>query len=211
MWCRSAVSFSFLFLVTAPRMRSCACDTASRLCVRTVLCNSAFLSVPLLPSTGFAGIISESDFFAPFIIGYGLRPSRCGPGTASQGGDEDIPVPAQEVCVHAEGLKTTRGGEGPCDDGPRACCLLLATTASAPRTALLSPLNTSPVRAPVNASRTASQQCPAHDSGPMWIATPSPWWTCTTYSLPVSRRTSSLTCPARQSALPAAPATLHPI
>jgi hypothetical protein len=35
-------------------MRSCACDTASRLCVRTVLCNSAFLSVPLLPSTGSA-------------------------------------------------------------------------------------------------------------------------------------------------------------
>src|SRR5438132_11048530 len=136
MWCRSAVSFSFLFLVTAPRMRSCACDTASRLCVRTVLCSSAFLSVPLLPSTGsaagcpalfaaFAGIISESDFFVPFIIGYGLRPSRCGPGTASQGGDEDIPVPAQEVCVHAEGLKTTRGGEGPCDDGPApvAFCL----------------------------------------------------------------------------------------
>src|SRR5207237_2134871 len=85
--------------------------------------------------------------------------------TASEGGDEDIPVPAQDVCVHAEGLKTTRGGEGPCDDGPRACCLLLATTASAPRTALLSPLNTSPVRAPVYASRTASQQCPAHDSG----------------------------------------------
>src|SRR5437764_542934 len=88
MWCRSAVSFSFLFLVTAPRMRSCACDTASRLCVRTVLCNSAFLSVPLLPSTGsaaecpalfagFAGIISESDFFVPFIIGYGLRPYGC--------------------------------------------------------------------------------------------------------------------------------------
>src|SRR5262245_47706540 len=139
MWCRSAVSFSFLsflFLVAAPRMRSCACDTASRLCVRTVLCNSAFLSVPLLPSTasaagcpalfaGFTGIISESDFFAPFIIGYGLRPSRCGPGTASQSGDEDIPVPAQEVCVHAEGLKTTRGGEGPCDDGPApvAFCL----------------------------------------------------------------------------------------
>src|SRR5439155_15603867 len=119
MWCRSAVSFSFLFLVTAPRMRSCACDTASRMLVATVLCNSAFLSVPLLPSTssaagglalfaGFAGIISESDFFVPFIIGYGLRPSRCGPGTASQGGDEDIPVPAQEVCVHAEDLKTTR-------------------------------------------------------------------------------------------------------
>src|SRR5262245_40031466 len=165
-------------------MRSCACDTASRLCVRTVLCSSAFLSVPLPPSTnsaagcpalfaGFAGTISESDFFASSIIGYGLRPSRCGPGTACQGDDEDIPVPAQEMYVHAEGLKTTRGGKGPRTERTRTCCLLPATTASAPRTALLSPLNTSPVRAPVNASRTASRQCPAHDSGSAWIATPS--------------------------------------
>src|ERR1700751_1212898 len=86
-----AVSFSFSFLITAPRMRACACDTASRLCVRTVLCSSAFLLVPSLPSTnsavdrsalfaGFAGTIDESDFFVPCIIGYGLRPSRCGPG-----------------------------------------------------------------------------------------------------------------------------------
>ena len=30
---------------------------------------------------------------------------------------------------------------------------------------------------------------PTHDSGSMWFATPSSWWTCTTYSLPVSRRT----------------------
>src|SRR5713226_8138396 len=249
MWCRSAVSFSFLFLVTAPRMRSCACDTASRLCVRTVLCNSAFLSVPLLPSTGsaaggpalfagFAGIISESDFFAPFIIGYGLRPSRCGPGTASQGGDEDIPVPAQEVCVHAEGLKTTRGGEGPCDDGPApvAFCLprrhrhpglhcfrrsiprlyvplstlrvlphssvprmtrgqrgslLLHCDGLAPSTSCRSPgaprLNGWPMRPPVNASPRPSRAT-AHDSGPMWIATPSSQGTCTLYSLPVSRR-----------------------
>ena len=32
----------------------------------------------------------------------------------------------------------------------------------------------------------------AHGSGPMWIATPSSQWTCTTYSLPVSRRTPIL-------------------
>ena len=30
---------------------------------------------------------------------------------------------------------------------------------------------------------------PAHGLGPMWAATPSSQWTCTTYSLPVSRRT----------------------
>jgi hypothetical protein len=71
------VIFSFLFLVAAPRMRACAHDTASRLCVRTVLCSSAFLLVPSSPSTNsaadrsalfasFAGTIDESDFFAPF-------------------------------------------------------------------------------------------------------------------------------------------------
>ena len=54
MWCRSAVSFSFLFLLTASRMRLCACDTASRLCVRTVLCSLAFPSAPPLPSANSA-------------------------------------------------------------------------------------------------------------------------------------------------------------
>src|SRR3954471_15083818 len=48
-----------------------------------------------------------------------------------------------------------------------------ATTASAPRTALLSPLHTWPARTPVNASRAASRPHP-HDSGPVWVATPSP-------------------------------------
>ena len=33
---------------------------------------------------------------------------------------------------------------------------------------------------------------PAHGSGPMWFATPSSQWTCTTYSLPVSRRTINI-------------------
>jgi hypothetical protein len=39
-------------------------------------------------------------------------------GTLSPGRDEDLPVPAQEMCVHAQGLMTTRGGQGPRDDGP---------------------------------------------------------------------------------------------
>ena len=56
------------------------------------------------------------------------------------------------------------------------------------REASFSRFNGWPTRSPVNASRTASRP-PAHDSGPMWIATPSLRWTCTIYSLPVSRRT----------------------
>jgi hypothetical protein len=41
---------------------------------------------------------------------------------------------------------------------------------------------------PADASPTSSRM-PAHGLGPMWVATPSSQWTCTTYSLPVSRRT----------------------
>src|SRR5262249_21220982 len=70
-------------------------------------------------------------------------------------------------------------------------------TASAPGD-WLSRLNGWPMPSPTDAS-SASLRTPTHGSGPMWIATPSSWWTCTTYSLPVSRRTSSPTCPATQS------------
>src|ERR1700680_47614 len=51
----------------------------------------------------------------------------------------------------------------------------------------LSRLNGWPMRPPVNASPKPSRVT-AHDSGPMWIATPSSEETCTLYSLPVSRR-----------------------
>src|ERR1700687_808249 len=61
-------------------------------------------------------------------------------------------------------------------------------TASAPGLSLFPRLNDWPAHSPVNASRTASRP-PAHDSGPMWIATPLSQLTCTIYSLPVSRRT----------------------
>jgi hypothetical protein len=39
----------------------------------------------------FAGTIDESDFFAPFIIGYGLRPSRCSPGDGFPGAGRRSP------------------------------------------------------------------------------------------------------------------------
>src|SRR5580692_8489673 len=93
-------------------MRACACDTASRLCVRTVVCWSAFSLVPPLGSTccsaaraaslaGFTATMGESDFSGPFIVGFGLRPSRRGPCKTPQGQSRDIPVPEQGASAHA--------------------------------------------------------------------------------------------------------------
>ena len=93
-------------------MRACACDTASRLCVRAVVCWPAFSLVPPLGSTcssaahaaSFAGLTATmggSDFSGPFIVGFGLRPSRRGPRKTPQGQPRDIPVPEQEASVHA--------------------------------------------------------------------------------------------------------------
>ena len=107
------MNFAFLFLLTASRMRSCACDTASRLWVRTVLCSSAFLLVPPLPSTGsaadrpalfagFAGNIGESDFPVPFIIGYDRSLSDAALKSDPQGGDRDLPVPAQKTYTRSK-------------------------------------------------------------------------------------------------------------
>ena len=41
-----------------------------------------------------------------------------------------------------------------------------------------------PMRTPVNASPRPSRAT-AHDSGTMWLAIPSSWWTFTSYFLPV--------------------------
>src|SRR6516165_4070724 len=71
--------------MTASRMRDCACDTAARLCVRTVLCSSAFSLAPPLRSTSsaaaeatsfarFSATLGKSDFSLALIVGYGLRP-----------------------------------------------------------------------------------------------------------------------------------------
>jgi hypothetical protein len=101
-----------LFLVTASRMRARACDTASRLCVRAVLCGRAFLSVPPLPSTdsaagcpalfaGFIGTTRGSDFSAPCITGFGIVPSRCGHGIGIPWRCGDLSVPVQKTYVRA--------------------------------------------------------------------------------------------------------------
>ena len=62
-------------------------------------------------------------------------------------------------------------------------------TASAPGITIFARLNGWPLRSPTDASP-PSLRTTEHGSGPMWLATPSPYRTCTDYSLPVSRRTA---------------------
>ena len=94
MWCRSAVSFSCGFLVAACRIRLTACDTLPRPCVRYVLWSREFPLVEALPSgdsagvcaplfAAFIGTTASSDFFIPSIVGFGIIPFLCGPGSTA--------------------------------------------------------------------------------------------------------------------------------
>ena len=147
-------------------MRTCACDTASRLCVRTVLCSSAFSLAPPLRSTRsaaakaalfarFRATTGRSDFSIRLIVGYGLRPSRQRPGHDGRGRRWRSPGSRAKGFCACQGLRR-RGA---------SMCLAISTPAvlpsfgrktSAPRTCL-TPLNTSPAPSPVNASRLPSR------------------------------------------------------
>ena len=65
----------------------------------------------------------------------------------------------------------------------------VTVTTSAPGTVALSRLDGRPARSPADASP-GSSRGPTHGSGPVWLARPSLQRTSTSYSLPVSRRTT---------------------
>ena len=66
----------------------------------------------------------------------------------------------------------------------------VTVTTSAPGTVALSRLDGRPARSPADASPGPSRG-PTHGSGPVWLARPSLQRTSTSYSLPVSRRTTA--------------------
>ncbi len=86
------------------------------------------------------------------------------------------------------GSTTTPGYAGARDSAPAHFAFRSVDSVGA-RKIILSRLNGWPMLSPTDASPMSSRT-PAHGSGPTWIATPSSQWTCTTYSLPVSRRTN---------------------
>ena len=175
-------------------MRSSACGTLSRFCARHVLCWFAFPPVPALRSTGsatscpalFAGFvatIAESDFSGSCIIGFDSSSSRCGPTLIPRWPNPRSPDSRTKSVHTCQGLRPRRVGRALAMTPPSMLPSVLLTT-SAPETFLLSRLNGWPMRSPTDASPTPSRM-PTHGSGPMRIATPSPWWTLTSYSLPV--------------------------
>ena len=83
----------------------------------------------------------------------------------------DLPVLAQEGSTHVSGLRPRRAIR---DSRLRLRWMLPSASLNSVGTLvdLISRLNTEPVCAPVNTSRTALQLA-AHDSGSSWVATPS--------------------------------------
>jgi hypothetical protein len=161
-----------------------------------VPCSSQGQALGFPPSTDgrpsafarFSATTTGSDLSWPCIIGYGSMPSRCGPdGTGLWSATRSPGSRARSVRT-CQCLRP-RGVVGRLAVTPPAMLPSAVSTASAPRSRL-SRLNGWPMRSPVNASP-RPRGSSTHDSGPVWIATPSLRWILTTYSLPVSRRTES--------------------
>jgi hypothetical protein len=110
--------------LTAPRMRAAPGTQLSRHRVRPVLCSSAFLAIPPLPSidsatsklvlfADFIGTTSECDFSSSYIIGFGSSPSRCGPSmhTATGGQAGDSPGSRTRSVRACQGLRPRGVGQ----------------------------------------------------------------------------------------------------
>jgi hypothetical protein len=89
---------------------------------------------------------------------------------------------------HAEPVVDHTGRLDTRDYRAQPCCLPVFGRRQHPGLFSFRGSMTWPMRSPVNASPVPSRP-PAHDSGSMWFAIPSSWWTFTSYFLPVSRRT----------------------
>src|SRR5450631_4185973 len=93
-------------------MRACACDTASRLCVRTALCSSAFsLARPFAPRAPqrprpLCSLVSSLPRAGPTFPSHSSSATASGlpdnvPATTGGGSDGDLPVPVQKASAHA--------------------------------------------------------------------------------------------------------------
>ena len=106
------------------------------------------------------------------------------PATPSAAGGHWISRFSREVFPYMHGV-CDRAGSRPISRWRwTGCGLPRTSTASAPRSKLLSRLNTRPARTPVNASP-LPLRATVHDSGPSWAANPSTYDSFIHYTSPV--------------------------
>jgi len=131
---------------------------------------------------GFIARMAGSDFLGSCITGYGSSPSRHGPAVLRRPSPRSPGSRARSV-PHMPGSPTA---PSPPNTRVGVPVMLPSTLLKPcrPSGQLISRLHGWPVRSPVNASPAASR-IRAHDSGPLWFATPSVQWTYTIYSSPV--------------------------
>ena len=106
------------------------------------------------------------------------------PAGPSPTGDQGLSRFSREVCPGMLGVSDRAGLRRVSRSRRAGCGLPPSSTASASRSEVLSRLNTRPARSPVNASRPPLRAA-AHDSGPVWVATPSPYDSFIRYTSPV--------------------------
>jgi len=106
------------------------------------------------------------------------------PAAPSATGGQGLSRFSREVCRRMHGVSDRAGLPGVSRYRRLGYGLPLPSTASASRSVVLSRLTTRPARSPVNASR-PPLRAPAHDSGPVWVATPSPCDSFIHYTSPV--------------------------
>ena len=165
------MSFSFGFLVAACRIRSAACDTRARRCVRCVLWPRGFPLVPALPSVGSAGTevplfaaligtMARSDCSNPFIIDSDYLLSSAAPVRQS-GRIGALSGPLRgRTCV--PGFLDAAEPFRPHESG-RSVLPSAADTASALRMTVFRRSIALPARAATDTSHDTSR-CPAHGS-----------------------------------------------
>jgi hypothetical protein len=90
----------------------------------------------------------------------------------------------REVFPHVHGVFDRAGLRSTSRYRCTGCGLPLSPTASASRSKFLTRLNTRPARSPVHASSPPSRAAP-QDSGPVWVANPSPYDSFIHYTSPV--------------------------
>jgi len=202
------VNWSLSSSLAALRMRSSACDTLARPCVRCVRCRPAF---PPERSWGPPPFLHRlrhrwRGFVRRLPRYYGAvrllpsvhhrlrpsRPSRHGPLPRRDGQTRDLPVSVQRVSIRAWGLRPRKAGSDArlgapahvafpiVPQGRRFGCIFFRGSIPSPHV-------------PLSTLRAHPRGYDTHDSGPVWMASPSPYGSFIRNSSPASRRSGQYT------------------